>query len=132
MTPGHQTLRCFLPEATEHSAAPRGDGLHSYRPSAREPAPLWSPSIWTRAAPTPRVWCPDRLSYRLSSTLPQTWVGRFDVLCTGDGVFPRVEATWLSTGDAKLLGPRVDTVSADLPQRDSGGPSGHPRVSGPL
>ena len=54
------------------------------------------------------------------------------MLCTGDGVFPRVEATWLSTGDAKLLGHQVDVVSADLPQRDSGGTSGHPWVSGPL
>lgn len=45
--------------------------------------------------------------------------------------FLQVEATWLSTGDAKLLGPQVEVVSVDLPQRDSGGTSGHPQVSGP-
>lgn len=45
--------------------------------------------------------------------------------------FLRVEASWLSTGNAKLLGPQVEVVSVDLPQRDSGGTSGHLQVSGP-
>lgn len=59
------------------------------------------------------------------------WMFRCE-LCTGDGMcFLQVEAAWLSTGDAKLLGPQVEVVSVDLPQRDSGGTSGHPQVSGP-